>query len=167
MGKRTLLLNHRQASQKIKRIAYEILEQNFQEKEIIFAGVVERGFLFAEILERNFKEISDIPSRLIKIQLDKNAPLQSEITMNCEGQDLKDKVIIIIDDVLNTGRTAAYSLKPFLNLEIKKLQTAFLVDRNHKSFPVGADYIGYSLSTSIQDHINVEFSSDLINVFVE
>ena len=112
-------------------------------------------------------EISDIKTRLVKVQLDKNAPLQSEITLDCNLQETENKVVIITDDVLNTGRTAAYSLKPFLNVRVKKLQTAFIIDRNHNTFPIGADYIGYSLSTSLQDHINVDFSENEIKVFVE
>ncbi len=167
MGNQTLLLNNRQTIQKIKRIAHEILEQNFQEKEIIFAGVVERGYFFAELLQKFFTEISDIQTQLVKVKLDKSAPLQSEISLNCDHSTIQNKVVIITDDVLNTGRTAAYSLKPFLNTRIKKLQTAFIVDRNHNSFPIGADYIGYSLSTSLQDHINVEFKNDEVQVFVE
>ena len=167
MGNQTLLLNNGQTIQKIKRIAHEILEQNFQEEEIVFAGVIERGYLFAELLQKFFKEISDIPTRLVKVQLDKCAPLQSEISLDCELSTIENKVVIITDDVLNTGRTAAYSLKPFLNTRIKKIQTAFIVDRNHNTFPIGADYIGYSLSTSLQDHINVEFKENEVKVFVE
>ncbi len=167
MATQTLLLSNRQTVQKIKRIAHEILEQNFQEDEIIFAGVIERGFLFAEMLQKFFNEISDIKTRLVKVQLDKNAPLQSEITLDCDLKEMENKVVIITDDVLNTGRTAAYSFKPFLNVRVKKLQTAFIVDRNHNTFPIGADYIGYSLSTSLQDHINVDFSENEVKVFVE
>ena len=81
---RTLLLSERQTIQKIRRIAHEVLEANFQEEEVVFAGVVERGYIFAELLNDFFKEISDIPTRLVKISLDKNAPLQSEILLDCD-----------------------------------------------------------------------------------
>jgi pyrimidine operon attenuation protein / uracil phosphoribosyltransferase len=167
MSTKTLLLNNRQTTQKIRRIAHEILEQNFQETEIVFAGVVERGYFFAQLLEKFFNEISSIKTTIVRVQLDKRTPLQSEITLDCDTEKLKNKVIIITDDVLNTGKTAAFSLKPFLNIELKKLQTAFVVDRNHNSYPIGADYIGYSLSTSLQEHIHVEFENGEVRVFVE
>lgn len=151
------ILNARQLKQKIKRIAYEIYEQNFSEKEIVFAGIVDRGYVFAELLLQEFSSISDIPARLAKINLDKTSPLQSEITLDLPIEDFRNKVIIITDDVLNSGRTLAYSLKPFLNIEISRLQTAVVVDRGYKDFPISADYVGYSLSTTLQEHIQVVF----------
>lgn len=150
------ILNAEQTLQKIKRIAHEIYERNFREKEIVFAGIDEMGYVFAQLLQRNFDEIStSIKTRLVKVSLDKTAPLQSEITFDVPSKELAKKVIILTDDVLNTGRTLAYSLKPFLNNEIKKLETAVVVDRGHTSFPISANYIGYALSTTLQEHIDV------------
>ncbi len=167
MNERVQLLDKKQTIQKIRRIAHEILEQNFKEEEIVFVGIVDLGYVFAEMLEGFFKEISSIPTRLVKIELDKLAPLQSEIILECELSSLKNKVVILTDDVLNTGRTLAYSLKPFLNVEIKKLQTAVIVNRGYSTFPIGADYVGYSLSTSIQETITVELSDDDTAVYLE
>ena len=161
------LLDKKQTVQKIRRIAHEILEQNFKEQEIVFVGVVDLGYVFAEMLQRFFNEISDIPTRLVKIDLDKRAPLQSEIVLDCGLTDLKDKVVILADDVLNTGRTLAYSIKPFLSVEIKKLQTAIIVDRGYHTFPIGADYVGYSLATTTQENIVVELSTEDAGVYLE
>ncbi len=152
----TQLLNKAQTLQKIRRIAYEIYEQNFREEGVVFAGVFDKGYQFAKILMKEFGAISDIPCDLVKVSLDKSAPLQSEIELDKDVSILEGKIIILIDDVLNTGRTLAYSLKPFLNVEIKGLQTAVIVDRGHKSFPISADYVGYSLSTTLMEHIEVE-----------
>jgi pyrimidine operon attenuation protein/uracil phosphoribosyltransferase len=151
----TLILSRTQTLQKIKRIAYEVYENNFQEEEIILAGIYDKGYLFAKLLQQELTAISPIKSVLVKVSLDKMAPLQSDIYLDCDTDMLRNKVIVLLDDVLNTGRTLAYSLKPFLNVEIKKLHTAVLVDRNHKQFPIAADYIGYALSTTIQEHIEV------------
>ena len=164
---RTLLLSERQTIQKIRRIAHEVLESNFQEEEIVFAGVVERGYIFAEMLNEFFNEISDIPTRLVKISLDKNAPLQSDISLDCAMEEVENKTIVLTDDVLNTGKTLAYSLKPFLNVPIKKLQVAVVVDRGHHHFPIGADFVGYSLSTSLQNHVLVELDKDEKAVYIE
>lgn len=167
MNNRVQILDEKQTIQKIRRIAHQILEQNFQEKEIVFVGIVDLGYVFAEMLQEFFNEISSIPTQLVKIELDKLAPLQSEIVLGCDLEFLKDKVVILTDDVLNTGRTLAYSLKPFLNVEIKKLQTAVVVDRGYHTFPIGADYVGYSLSTSVQENIVVELSKESTAVYVE
>lgn len=153
------LLDKQQTQQKIKRIAFEILENNFNEKELILIGIEGMGYIFAQHLMSEIKGISKIKLSLIKIFLDKNAPLQSDIKLETDI-NLKNKVVILIDDVLNTGRTLVYSLKPFLNTQVKKIQTAVIVDRDFKSFPVSADYIGYSLSTSLKDHVSVILDQD-------
>jgi pyrimidine operon attenuation protein/uracil phosphoribosyltransferase len=151
----TLILTRKQTLQKIKRIAFEVYENNFQEEEIILAGIYDKGYLFAKLLQQELSAISPLKSILVKVSLDKLAPLQSEIQLDCDTGLLRNKVVILLDDVLNTGRTLVYSLKPFLNVEIKKLRTAVIVDRNHKQFPISADYVGYALSTTIQEHIEV------------
>lgn len=148
------LLNKIQTKQKIKRIAYEIYENNFDEKEIVFVGVERMGYIFAKLLVAEYKLISKQKTELIKLLLDKYSPLQSEIKL-VGDYPIKNKVVILVDDVLNTGRTLVYSLKPFINIEIKKLQTAVIIDRNYKLFPVSADYVGYALSTTLKEHIKV------------
>lgn len=153
---KTQLLDKTGTLQKIRRIAYEIYEQNFEENEIVVAGIYDKGYTFAQILFDELKTISPLKIELVKVTLDKSAPLQSEIIFDKDIKLLENKTIILTDDVLNTGRTLAYSLKPFLNCEIKKLQTAVIVDRGHKSFPISADYVGYSLSTTLMEHIDVE-----------
>ncbi len=151
-----LILDKRQTQQKIKRIAFEIYENNFKEKEIVLAGVYDKGYLFGKILQNELQQICDAQITLVKVSLDKFSPQQSEIELDVDVKTLKKKTIILLDDVLNTGRTLAYSLKPFLNIDIKKLQTAVIVDRGHKSFPVSADYVGYALATALKEQIEVE-----------
>lgn len=151
----TLILTQKQTLQKIKRIAYEVYENNFQEEEIILAGIYDKGYLFAKMLQQELDVISPLKSTLVKVSLDKLSPLQSDIHLDCDLNLLRNKVVILLDDVLNTGRTLVYSLKPFLNVEIKKIHTAVIVDRNHKQFPISATYVGYTLSTTIQEHIEV------------
>src|SRR5436190_4502002 len=111
-----LILDKKQTIQKIKRIAFEIYERNLNEKEIIIAGIYDKGYLFAEILYKELASISKIKTTLVKITLDKLSPLQSEVILDIDIKLLKKKTIILTDDVLNTGRTLAYSLKPFLNI---------------------------------------------------
>ena len=158
---KNLILNRQQTLQKIRRMTYQIYENNLDESEIIFAGVQDRGYLLAKLLYSDFQQIADIPAHLISVTLDKFAPTQSEVRLDCEIDFVRNKTLILIDDVLNTGRTFAYTLRPFLKTEIKKLQTAVLVDRGgHKLFPLSADYSGFELSTTLRQHIHVELGSE-------
>lgn len=161
-----LILTKEQVKQKIKRIAFEIYEQNYKEKELVVAGLAKNGYTFAKLLQKELSSISELQITLVKIQLDKSLHKQSEITLDIEPAKLKNKVIVLVDDVLNTGRTLAYSLKPFLNIDVKKLQTAVIVDRQHQSFPITADYVGYSLATTLKEHIEVDFSRDRYGVYL-
>ena len=149
------ILDKKQILQKTRRIAFEIYENNFEEKEIILAGVYDRGYHFAEMLKTELERISNITIILVKISLEKFSSSQNDISLDCSKELLVNKSIVVVDDVLNTGRTLIYCLKPFLELEIKSLQTAVIVDRSHRLFPISANYTGYALSTTFQEHIHV------------
>jgi len=150
-----LILDKDKTLQKIKRIAFEIYENNAKEKEIFVAGIYDKGYDFAKILKQYVEEIAPIKVTLVKVELDKQTPQQGNTSLDIDPKLLKNKTIILLDDVFNTGRTIAYSLKPFLNVAIKRLQTAVIVDRAHKNFPISADYVGYSISTTLHQNIEV------------
>ncbi|MFN0047589.1 MAG: phosphoribosyltransferase family protein [Cytophagales bacterium] len=163
-----IILSSQQVKQIIKRLAFEIYEHNYLEKEIILAGIFDKGYLLAAHLLAEFQAIgSRCQAKLLKVELDKFSPTQSAIKLDFAPELIKNKTVILIDDVLNSGRTLAYSLKPFLTVEIGKIQVAVLVDRGHKSFPVGADYVGYSLSTTLKEHIDVVFDEKDIVVYLK
>ncbi|AZQ64255.1 phosphoribosyltransferase [Flammeovirga pectinis] len=153
-----VILTHDKIVQKIRRIAFEVYEDNFGAKEIVFAGIRGMGYQFAKLLQTEFSKISDIPSNLTKITIDKTAPVQTFIELDKEPESLEGKVIIIADDVLNTGRTLAYSIKPFLGVRVEKLQVAVLVDRGYHKFPVIPSFVGYELSTTVKQTIEVDLS---------
>ncbi len=161
------LLDKKQTDQKIKRIAYEIYEQNFAEDELILAGVCDNGYQFAQMLAEQLQAIAAFRVTLVRVDLNKAEPLSHPITVSPENTGLEDKCIVVVDDVLNTGRTLAYSLRPFLRTNVRRLQVAVLVDRGYKLFPVAADYIGYALSTTLQEHIEVSFEGDNTGVFLQ
>jgi pyrimidine operon attenuation protein/uracil phosphoribosyltransferase len=167
-SEKTLILNKVQTLQKITRIAYEIYENNPKEKEIYLAGIFENGYRFAQILKNELEKVAPFIVTLIRIDLDKLSPQQSNVQLDIDPAKLKNKTIILLDDVLNTGKTMAYSLKPFLNVSIKRLQTAVIVDRAHKNFPISADYVGYSLSTSLKENIEVILDNEeLLGVYIQ
>ena len=159
--KRSVILSADDIDKKIERISYEILEENYDEEEIILAGIRQKGFVFAERLEQRLKRIGDLSVILTDIQLQKRMPTQSEILMGIDSSSVNSKVVIVCDDVANTGQTLLYAMKPFLDFAPKKIQVAVLVDRQHKLYPVSADYVGLSLSTSMQEHIIVEIGTGI------
>lgn len=152
---RELVLDSEKVNQKIKRIAYEIYENNFKEKSIILAGIDGQGYSFAKLLAAELEGISPLQIKVVKVSLDKLAPQQSEVTLDIESKELKRKCIILVDDVLNSGRTLAYGMKPFLITDIKKIEVAVLVNRSHTLFPITPTYTGYRLTTTLNDHVEV------------
>ena len=150
------LLDEREINQKIQRLAYQILEHNYKEKEIILAGINNNGMHFAQLLFDKLQNLSSTKVLLTSIKLNPANPLDTEVTIDMPLKDLKNKVIIIVDDVANTGRTIFYAIKPLLEILPKKVEVAVLIDRKHKSFPILVDYVGLSLATTIQENITVK-----------
>ena len=152
---KVLILDKDQIKKKISRIAYQILEDNFEEPELVLAGVADRGYVLAERLKEELHQISSqLNVTLIKITLDKVSSTLIAGT-NVPVSNAQDKVLILVDDVLNSGRTLAYGLGVFLNVPLKKMRTAVLIDRSHHKFPVISDFSGLKLSTILNEHVSV------------
>ena len=156
----TLILNEQQVLQKIKRMAYQICEHNLKEKNVVLVGIYQQGYHLAELLSKELQQVAPFEVLLARLDLDKQKPLSGEIALDIPESTLDHKAIVLIDDVLNTGKTMAYSLKPFLNRNLKKLETAVLVNRSHKRFPISAKYQGIELSTTLSEHIVVVLDKD-------
>lgn len=152
---KTLVLDSTKVNQKIRRIAYEIFENNFKEKSFVLAGIDGQGYSLAKLIASDLEKISELPVHVVKVSLDKLAPQQSEVVLDVDKKDFKKKCIILVDDVLNTGRTLAYGMKPFLLTEVKKIEVAVLVNRSHTLFPITPTYTGYELTTMLNDHVEV------------
>ncbi|MBB2151849.1 MULTISPECIES: phosphoribosyltransferase family protein [Pedobacter] len=149
-----LILDKKQIQQKINRIAYQILEDNLNEKEIVLAGIWDRGYKVALRLKKVLAKISDLKITMLKIELDR---LNSKLVANTDLDEShwKNKVIILVDDVLNSGKTLAYGLGVFLNTPHKKIRTVVLVDRSHKIFPIATDFVGLQMATVLKEHVDV------------
>jgi len=156
MNETTTILNHNQINQKIKRIAYQIYEANSSEKEVVIAGIQGNGFYFSKLLTKTLEQISSLKVILCEVYIDKKNPLNT-ISTSIKTSDLKNKPIVLVDDVLNSGTTLMYGIKYFLEVPLKRFKTAVLVNRNYKKYPVKADFKGISLSTSINEHVEVFF----------
>jgi len=155
----SIILDKKQIDHKIRRIAYQIYETNVSEKEVVIAGIYENGYLFAKKLKTAVEKISPIKVKLCKVTIDKKKPTNT-IQTSLDFKDYKNKSVVIVDDVLHSGATLIYGIKHFLETPLKKLHTAVLVDRNHKMYPVKADFKGISLSTSINENVAVVFEKN-------
>ena len=163
--KNNIILDNLQIKQKTRRIAFQILESNSREKEVIIIGIVGNGYLFAKMIVNELKKISDLKITICEVFINKKNPLD-KITSSLDEDDYKNKSIVLVDDVLNSGATLIYGIKYFLNVPLKRFKTAVLVNRNHKKYPVKADFKGISLSTSIKEHIIVEFNKNNARTFL-
>jgi pyrimidine operon attenuation protein/uracil phosphoribosyltransferase len=166
VSERSLILDATQIKQKIRRMAFEIYEHNFDVKNLIVAGIDGHGYTLARLLSEQLESISPFAIKLVKVSLDKTAPQQSEIVLDCDLKEIRKKVIILVDDVLNTGRTFAYGMKPFLNTEVKKIETAVLVNRSHTLFPIYPQYTGYELATTLKEHVEVRLEKNDTGVYL-
>jgi pyrimidine operon attenuation protein/uracil phosphoribosyltransferase len=152
----TVILDEKQIAHKLMRIAYQIYEANTDEKSIIIAGIKENGILLAKKLKTIVEDISPIKVSLCEVLIDKKIPTNA-IQTSLSPSDYQDKSLILVDDVLHSGTTLIYGVKHFLDVPLKQFKTAVLVDRNHKKYPIKADFKGISLSTSLNENVAVSF----------
>ena len=160
------ILTHQEIQHKIKRIAYQIYEANVDESEIIIAGIEGGGLNFAKKIEKVLKEITNAEITICKVSMNKSNPLLTGVTTSIPEEKYTNKSVVLVDDVLNSGTTLIYGVHHFLRVPLKQLKTAVLVNRNHKKYPVKADYKGISLSTSLQEQVKVEFKAKNDTVYL-
>ncbi len=161
-----VILNHQHIQHKIRRIAYHIFESNVDEKKIIVAGIEGGGLKFARKIKTVLEDITEAEIVLCKVSLDKKNPLTSGVETSLTEAEYKDESVVLVDDVLNSGSTLIYGVHHFIKTPLKRLKTAVLVNRNHKRYPVKADFKGISLSTSLQEHVEVVFKSRQDTVYL-
>lgn len=149
------ILDAEQIRRKTVRLAYEILEHNHTAPRIVMAGINRNGMAFARMLHAELARIAPMPIELTNVRLNPADPLATPVEIDLAPEALRDQVVIVVDDVANTGRTIFYACKPLLTTLPRKVEVAVLVDRTHKTFPVKVDYVGLSLATTLLEHIDV------------
>ncbi len=159
---KNIILTNQEIEHKTRRIAYQIYETFVDEKEVVLAGIAKNGFIFAEKIAQELKKISPLQVSLCEVTINKQNP-ELAVQTSLSKEQYADKGLILVDDVLNSGTTLIYAIRHFLDVPLKKFKTAVLVDRNHKKYPVKADFKGISLSTSILEHVQVVFDEDGIS----
>lgn len=154
---KNIILTQQQIQQITKRIAYQVYETFVDENEIVIAGIANSGYTFAKKIADEIEKIAPIKVVLGKVEVNKQNPTL-DVKTNLSILDYENKALILVDDVMNSGATLIYGVKYFLDAPLKKFKTAVLIDRNHKKYPVKADFKGISLSTSSLEHIQVVFN---------
>ncbi|MBD1398308.1 phosphoribosyltransferase [Pontibacter sp. JH31] len=165
-SQQNLILDQSQIRQKITRMAYEVYEQNFEEQTLALAGIHRNGYTLAGMLAAELEKISPLKVTLLQVSLDKTAPLQSPVAITPENANLENTVVIIVDDVLNTGKTLAYTLNALLPQNPKKVEIATLVNRHHTLFPVSSTYTGYSLATTLRERVDVVLQENEVAAYL-
>ena len=165
MKKNSLIMNSKRINDCAHRISYQIVESSINKKEIILIGIKNNGFIFAKKIHEFLKKITDQKIELLSVEINKKNPHEN-ITLKNQFNNINNSSVILIDDVLNTGKTLMYSIKFLLNYKINQLKTAVLIDRNHKDFPVKVDFKGLALSTTMNEHVEVVFKKNNEGVYL-
>ena len=153
MAEKNYILTKEVAEKKMQRMALEVAEQlSGDDVPVVLIGIKESGVVIAEKIGELLRPL--LPDvRVISCIINKKLPGEVELS---EAVDFNGMNVIVIDDVTNSGRTLLYALKPLLQFHPKRIQTLSLVERMHKSFPIKPDYVGLSIATTLQEHIQVE-----------
>lgn len=160
----TSVLQHSEIKARITRIAWQIYEEYQDQEEVVIAGITGSGYQLATLIYREYITIADVPAQIIQLKLHKQNPLEHPVTLEPGDFDLKHKNVVLVDDVLHSGKTLIYGVKYLLEQNPHSLTTAVLVDRNHKRYPVKVDFKGLSLSTSLKDHVKVNIDQEPYSV---
>lgn len=163
--KKVLLLDKERIAYKLRRMAYEIWERNSDEQQLTLIGIENGGKILADNLTSILKEISPLKIETIGVSINKKSPLNHALDVE---ENLSGRAVVLVDDVINSGKTIMYSLHAVLSYDLKKVMVAVLVDRKHKSFPIASDIVGHTVATTLQDHIEVETQgSEITAVYLE
>ena len=166
MKENTKILNSYEIGLKINRLAWEIYEDNLTQKNIILIGISGRGEKLAEKIYGILIKISSINIQLGTIELNKDVPFKYPISVTPSNIQYTDEKVILVDDVLNSGKTLIYACKYFLNTSLHSLSTVVLVERTHNRYPIKANFVGISLATTLQEYIKVVLEGDGQGVYL-
>ncbi len=156
MSSRTIVLDHDRVQRKLARIAHQLHEENHEEKGIVLVGIAPRGLTIAKRLSERLLKETKLKVELVELHMDKDKPLEAPLKLSVDPAKLKDRVVVLVDDVLMSGRTLMHAAGYLIQTPLKKLTTVVLVDRRHRTYPIRVDIVGLTLSTTMQEHISVE-----------
>jgi len=165
MAAKNYILNTEGAVQKLHRMALELAEHlSGDTAPVILIGIRNSGMVIAEKVGALLKDYVSNDVKIISVTMDKTHPTTIQLS---ETMDFNNLHVVIADDVTNSGKTLLYALKPLLDFHPKSIQTLVLVERMHKLFPVKPDYVGLSVATTLQEHIQVEvLEGEVVGAYV-
>lgn len=155
-----VILTHTQIEQKINRLAFQLIENTFELDTIYIGGITGNGIILAEKLKRIIERNSEQKIILFEVILDKENPLSKPIELTIDANELEGKTVILVDDVLNSGKTMQYGLMKILEQPVHKIYTVVLVDRKHRRYPIKANFFGLRLTTILKDHVEVSLADE-------
>jgi pyrimidine operon attenuation protein/uracil phosphoribosyltransferase len=154
------ILSHKEIEQKITRLGHQLLENCFEEPVVFLGGICGNGIRLAREIQKIMQSNSDQQIEVFEISVDKEEPWKKPITLSIEEDRLKNGYIILVDDVLNSGKTMQYSLVKLLERPTKSIKTVALVDRTHRRYPIKADFVGISLSTTLKERVEIDLDGE-------
>jgi len=160
------ILDQQQIQQKITRLGHQLIEVAFDQEVIYLGGIVGNGYVLAQLLADVIAQNSALRVVCFEIKLNKDEPWSEAITFSIDQKDLKNSYIVLIDDVVNSGKTMQYALLKFLEQATKAIKTVALIDRQHRRYPIKTDFAGLSLSTTLKNHVEVDFNKSNAKVFL-
>lgn len=160
------ILNNQEIRQKLVRLAHQIIENTWDEKEIFIGGIAGNGFEMAKELVQIIQNNSDQSVQVFEIHVNKEQPWSEEVRLSVDQEKLKNAFIFLVDDVLNSGKTMQYTLVKFLQHPTKAIKTVAMVDRKHRRYPIKADFVGISLSTTLKERVEVFYKNDEFEAFL-
>lgn len=166
MNSKHKILGQDRINKIVKRIAFQIHEKNQNESEIILIGILKNGFILSNLIEKELQKISKSKIQLLSIKVNKKSPLNS-VELSSDLNKIKNKSLVLIDDVLNSGKTLIHCVKYLLDVPLANFNTVVLIDRNHKKYPIKIDFKGLSLSTSIKENVSVVFDKNNSYAFID
>lgn len=152
------ILNNTQIEQKINRLAFQLLENTFEQGTIYMGGIHGNGLILAQKVAAIITSNSDLKVELFEITLNKTEPWSENISLSIPKEKMENGFVVLVDDVVNSGKTLQYALVEILQFPTKAIKTMTLVDRLHRRFPIKANYVGLTLSTTLKDRVDVDFN---------
>lgn len=161
-----LVLDQHQIAQKINRLSHEIIENTYGIPELLIGGIVGNGEVFAGQIADIIRANSAQDITVFTIDLHKDFPLEHPITSSIDTQSFKGKTVILVDDVINSGTTMQYALIKILEQPVRSVKTVALVNRLHRRYPIKCDFVGMTLTTTLQNRVEVLPSNGSLEAFL-
>ncbi len=160
------ILDNISIQQKINRLAHELIEDCHTEERVYIGGIVGNGALLAEKLKTAMGEVLKMKIDSFIIDLNKDEPWKDPIQLSLPEEELKNAYIVLVDDVVNSGKTMQFALTKLLTFPTHAIKTVTLVDRTHRRFPIKADFVGLSLSTTLKERVEVDLSEGNMKAYL-